>query len=197
MKGFSLLASCLMLAGCGDQAKPTTMTDHRLISELERCGIDPADAVQVNERVNGKPSDYLVFSHVAPYPEAKMRCLAHALLRTNYGVRRSGEKFESAYEAAWNLEFVIFKQELGMSWLRSHLPGKSAPQFVRGRFSLGGFARELEEFCGAKPGALLVERQSLRVPFPEDEPQADCLLMAALAANLEKHGLSVQTSSYE
>lgn len=173
------------------------MTDQRLITGLRTCGIDPADAVQVNERVNGQPSDYLVFSDAAPYPEAKMRCLARTLVQVDYGVHQSGERFEAAYLPAWKVEFAIHMQERAGSWLREHRPGKSPPQFMQGSRSLSDFARELEVFCGAKPNALSVERQSLLVPFQEEEPQAECLLSAALAANPEKHGFVVQTPSYE
>ncbi|OSZ64319.1 hypothetical protein CAP40_16780 [Sphingomonas sp. IBVSS2] len=197
MKEFRLFASCLMLASCGNEAKPVTMTDQRLIAGLRACGIDPADAVQVNEQGDGNPRNYLVFSHVAPYPEAKMRCLARTLEQAQYGISKSDQSFEDAYLPAWKAEFALYMQKLAISWLREHRPGKSSPQFMPGKLSLGAFARSLEEFCGARPGALSVERQSVRIPFPEDEPQSECLLMAALAANPEKHGFAVQNSNYE
>jgi hypothetical protein len=97
MRVWSLVVAFLSLASCGAPTKPITMTDQRLIVGLRACGIDPGAAVQVNERVNGQPSDYLVFSEAVPYPETKMRCLARTLVRADYGVRRSGERFEAAY----------------------------------------------------------------------------------------------------
>lgn len=193
MKGLWSFAFCLLLANCGDPAKPMTMTNQRLIAGLQICGIDPTDAVQVNE----ESGDYLVFSGVAPYPETKMRCLAHTLVRADYGVRQSGDRFDRAYRPAWEAEFAIHTQELATSWLREHRPGESPPLFVRGKLSLGDFARELEKLCGTKPGALSVKRRSLGIPLPEDEPQSECLLMAALAADLEKQGFVVQAMSYE
>ncbi|MBB5713102.1 hypothetical protein [Sphingomonas xinjiangensis] len=197
MKRFWLFASCLLVASCGDPAKPVTMIDKRLIAGLRTCGIDPADAAQVSERVNGRLSNYLVFSRVAPYPEPKMRCLARVLVRADYGIRQSGDTFERAYQPAWKAEFDIHVQGLATSWLQEHRPGQRPPRFVKGGGSLSDFARELEEFCGAKPNALSLKGQSLTVPLQDDEPQAECLSAAALAANLDKHGFAVQTSSYE
>ena len=197
MKCFWLLTFCLLLASCGDPAKPVTITEKRLIAGLRTCGIDPADAVQLSERVNGRLSNYLVFSRVAPYPEPMMRCLARILVRADYGIRQSGERFERAYQSAWKAEFDIHVQELATSWLQEHRPGQTRPQFVKGSRFLSDFARELEEFCGAKPNALSIEGRSIMVPFQDDEPQAECLFATALAANPEKHGFAVQTSSYE
>ncbi|RYG86963.1 MAG: hypothetical protein EON59_08690 [Alphaproteobacteria bacterium] len=191
MTSFRLFAFSLLLAGCGNPVTPVTVNDQRLVADLRRCDINPADAVQVDERVNGEASNYLVFSSVAPYPEAKMRCLAHILLRADYGVRRSGERFEEAYGRAWKAEWAIYKQELATSWLREHHGRARPPQFVQGKQSLEDFARELERFCIAKPGTLLVDMQSLRVPWPEVEPQFECLLIAAYATNLEREGFRV------
>lgn len=173
------------------------MTDQGLIAGLRSCGINPEDAVQVNERANGQPSNYLVFRDAVPYPKPKMHCLARALLRAGYGVRQSSERFEAAYLPAWNAEFAVRMRERAVFWLQEHRKWKSAPPVLREKHALKDFARGLEKFCGVKPGALAVERQSLRIPLPEDEPQSDCLLAAALVANLEKHGFAVQTSGYE
>ncbi|GEM_PF-6543895 len=197
MKELWLFAFCLLLASCDARVKPTAMTDNRLAAGLRACGIDPADAVQVHGRVNGKPDDYLVFRRAEPYPDTKMRCLARTLVRADYGVRKSGQPFEEAYASAWKAEFAIHIRERATSWLREHRPGESPPRFVPGQHSLGNFARELEKFCGARRGALSVEQAAFQVPPPEDEPQSECLLAAALAANPEKHGFAVQPASYE
>ncbi|GGE73568.1 hypothetical protein [Sphingomonas prati] len=166
---FDLIGSMLLLAAPalpsnGSAPAPVTSPlPDKARSAVIGCGVAP-DRVSVSYDEDMQEDVVWIASGKPPFAKTMLSCIARASRRTSYYVyfREAAEwkRYSAIYATIANTGDVAEAR----GWLQQQNRLETAPSIKRGR-PLAGFTKAVEQFCGVRPGALLVAVDDRTITF--------------------------------